>query len=115
MHRHAVLATEPATQMQVGAIHGQFRRLGYGHADRDRRLAACAALLGLDALDTTTTLTMGDAGRAVRILQSFADRAEMDAALREHQDAGRPATFADLLTAIIRTWTGTKARPIISP
>jgi hypothetical protein len=63
---HAVLASEPATCGQVGAIHGECQRLGL--TDRAERLAVTATLLGLDGLDSTRDLVMGDAGRLVRML-----------------------------------------------
>jgi len=77
---HAVLATEPATSNQRGAIMREFGRLGFGEGDRTERLAACAALLGLDELDTTGDLTMGQAGQLVGTLMRFADRGELTAA-----------------------------------
>jgi hypothetical protein len=85
-----MLATEPATPMQVGAIMGEFDRLGV--ADRAERLALSAELLGLDELDSTTDLVMGEAGRLVGILRSTRDRAELG-------DAGgdKPVTIADLI------------------
>ncbi len=70
-----VLASEPATAMQVGAIHGEFRRLGYAPRDRDQRLAGSAAMLGLGQLASTRDLTMGEAGRLLRLLMDCPDRA----------------------------------------
>jgi len=78
---HAVLETEPATPNQVGAIMAEFRRLGFaGRYDRTERLAASAALLELGELDSMRDLVMGDAGRLLRMLQRFRDRAGLNAA-----------------------------------
>jgi hypothetical protein len=71
----AVLATEPATTAQVGAIIGEFERLGV--VDRAERLAISAELLGLEELGSTTDLVMGDAGRLYRLLLDVRDRAEL--------------------------------------
>jgi hypothetical protein len=70
-----MLATEPATATQVGAIVGEFRRLGV--IDRAERLAISAELLGLEELGSTTDLVMGDAGRLYRTLLDVRDRAEL--------------------------------------
>jgi hypothetical protein len=103
-----MLATEPATPMQVGAIMGEFDRLGV--ADRAERLALSAELLGLDELDSTTDLMMGEAGRLVGILRSTRDRVELpdvstlddDGQDDEHGDASdasgdKRVTIADLI------------------
>jgi hypothetical protein len=78
---HHGLATMPATSMQIGAIHGEFRRLGFGEDERVERLAISADLLHLGELASTSDLTMGDAGRLVRLLRSYQDRAELAAML----------------------------------
>lgn len=70
-----MLATEPATVTQVGAIHSEFARLGVH--DRTERLAISAALLDLEELGSTTDLVMGDAGRLVRMLLDIRHRAEL--------------------------------------
>lgn len=67
-----VLDTEPLTPNQRGAIMGEFTRLGI--RDRAERLAACAALLGIDALATTADLTQGQAGQLVNVLERTTDR-----------------------------------------
>jgi hypothetical protein len=36
----------PATTAQIGALHREFSRLGFGEADRDTRLDAAASLVG---------------------------------------------------------------------
>jgi hypothetical protein len=74
---HGVLATEPATRNQVGAIHGKFRDLGFRPGrDRDDRLAYTAALAGLDQLDSSSQLTQGEAGRVVGQLRECATASE---------------------------------------
>jgi hypothetical protein len=70
-----MLATEPATATQVGAIIGEFRRLGIDN--RDERLAISAELLELGGLGSTTDLVMGQAGRLVDMLRRTAGRAEL--------------------------------------
>lgn len=76
-----MLAATPATRNQVGAIIGEFNRLGfYGHPrDRDERLAVCAALLGIEHLRSTRDLTMGEAGQLVRLLTDTRDRGDLPA------------------------------------
>lgn len=75
---HELLGVLPATPMQIGAIHGQFRRLGFGKRDRDRRLAVCAELLGRDRLDSMKELRRGEAGRLLKLLPTIRDRTELD-------------------------------------
>jgi hypothetical protein len=89
-----MLATTPATPLQVGAIHGEFRRLGFIAAERDERLAACAALLGLERLWSTRDLVMGDAGLLVRLLRELPDRAALIAAIAAAPASERPQTVA---------------------
>lgn len=74
---HQVLATEPASPAQVGAVLSEFRRLGYRPGDRARRLAVSAALLGRTRLDSTRDLVMGDAGRLLRLLRAIRDPADL--------------------------------------
>lgn len=73
-----LMATERITRNQRGAIMREFDRLGF-HYKRDRadRLAVCAALLGIDGLDSTDDLTQGQAGQLVNALQRTATRAEL--------------------------------------
>jgi hypothetical protein len=73
----AVLATEPATANQRGAIMAEFERLGFGDGDRAERLAICAALLGLGELGSTGDLLMGQAGQLVGVLRGIRDRGEL--------------------------------------
>lgn len=99
-----VLATEPATATQVGAIIGEFGRLGVD--DRAERLAITAALLGLENVSSTTDLVMGDAGRLVAMLRRTHDRAELPevtAAAVDHDQADERVTKkprGDLLTRV---------------
>lgn len=87
---HAVLASEPATFLQVRACVLECERLGL--VDRAGRLAACAALLGLAELGSTCDLCMGDAGRLLRLLRGCRDRGELDALLPRPEPArARPA------------------------
>jgi hypothetical protein len=81
---HQVLATEPATPRQLGAVLHQFERLGYqdNRWDRPARLAAAAALLHLGQLDSTRQLTMGQAGQLLHALQGFRSRAQLETRLR---------------------------------
>jgi hypothetical protein len=71
----AVLAAEPATANQAGAVMGECERLGL--TDRDERLAVCAAMLGLDELGSVRDLTMGQAGQLVRALRSARSRGDL--------------------------------------
>jgi hypothetical protein len=78
------LETDPLTPNQLGAVMHEFERLGFHPwRDRDERLAACSALLGRDALASVYDLLMGEAGKLLRTLQGFPDRAALDAALTE--------------------------------
>lgn len=97
-----VLATEPATGTQVGAIIGEFERLGV--ANRAERLAISAELLGVDKLASTADLVMGQAGYLVALLQRTRDRTALAAAalaigevqaVDEHQGDEPGMTFAE--------------------
>jgi hypothetical protein len=79
-----MLATEPATRNQVGAIRREFERLGFREKDRAERLAVSAAMLELGSLGSTRDLTMGQAGCLVCLLLVTGDRSELPA-------PGRPA------------------------
>ena len=76
LKRLEMLETTWATQPQVGAILGEFRRMRIRR--RDERLLICATLLDLDGLGSTWHLTMGQAGKLVQILRATHDRAELD-------------------------------------
>jgi len=105
---HAVLETEPATPNQVGAIMAEFRRLGFaGRYDRTERLAASAALLELGELDSMRDLVMGDAGRLLRMLQRFRDRAGLNAAVvaaRSPAVLPRGMSFREVVLLAIGGW-----------
>jgi hypothetical protein len=60
--RH-VQETEPATPNQVGCLHGEFARLGFGPADRDARLKAAADYRSIDPIHSFTDLRQGQAGQ----------------------------------------------------
>jgi len=82
---HQVLATEPATPNQLGAVMHEFDRLGYqdNRWDRPARLAAASALLHLERpCSTTRELTMGQAGQLLHTLQGFRSRAQLETRLR---------------------------------
>lgn len=91
--------TWPLTAAQLGAIRGEFARLGYRDPyDRDARLTASARLLALGGLDSTKALTMGQAGCLYRQLCGFASRADLDAAVTvpTFRDSLRPVLVAVL-------------------
>lgn len=63
------LDREPLTLNQLGRIHREFARLGYGPADRAERLRLTATLARVPGqLATTKDLTMGEAGRVVGLM-----------------------------------------------
>jgi len=67
----ARLESEPLTLAQLGAIHGEFRRLGYRDPwDRAERLAVTATLARSGPVTTTKALTEGQAGRVVAALRA---------------------------------------------
>jgi hypothetical protein len=119
---HAMLATEPASSTQVGAVRGEFARLGFRQADRAERLAVSAALVGRDRLESTADLVMGEAGQLIKALRQFRDRDELATAAAssaERQSAGldRPEAVS-LASAIARAamlaaaaWRQWQARP----
>lgn len=103
-----MLATEPATPYQRGAIMREFARLGV--SDRVERLAVCAALLELDGLESTRDLVMGQAGQLVAALLHTRDRVDLP-------DVTAPPTAAAVsspLLAIARL-IGEQMRRIIWP
>ena len=72
---------DAATPLQYGLAVCLFERLGY--RDRDDRLAAAAALLGLPAqLGSFKNLSKGQAGWLIGRLGACADPAELAAAVR---------------------------------
>lgn len=99
VERSAAPCGEPLTPAQLGAIRGEFARLGYRDPyDRGARLAASARLLALDGLDSTKALTMGQAGCLYRQLCGFASRADLAAAVTvpTFRDSLRPVLVAVL-------------------
>jgi len=117
---HAQLASEPATPNQIGAVLREFGRLGLGGpADRAERLALSAILLGLDGLDSTRHLVMGDAGRLVRLLGEYQDAAELRAAAAAVSAArtvdvpapGRGLSMSEALTRALALVLGVWQRP----
>jgi hypothetical protein len=81
-------AYEPATRTQVGAIRGEFRRLGYDEdKERAARLTACAVLLRVAHLDTTNDLTMAQAGWLIRTLRQIRDHDELAAIISDESQA----------------------------
>lgn len=110
---NSVLETEPITPNQRGRIMEECWRLGL-HT-RAERLAVLAGLLGLDGLDSTSDLTMGQAGQLVNVLQRTSKRTELAAAAAaveepaggddgEHQAAESAAeriSAAEVLTRIM--------------
>jgi len=95
------LATQPATRTQVGAVVGEFERLGVH--DRDERLMISAALLGLDELTSTGELVMGQAGKLVGILRSVPDLPELRrlTTASRHHEAEHPDHGPTPLTALL--------------
>src|SRR5579859_1671348 len=84
-----VLATEPATAVQRGAVMGEFHRLGLdGPGARSERLAICAALLGIADLGSTRELVMGQAGQLVLALRQIPSRGDLPAALAAARQRG---------------------------
>lgn len=90
---YAELEIRPLTPAQLGRLHAEAGRLGLSRQDR---LAAVAALLGLDGLGSFTELRQGQAGAAVHALAGCASRADLDALLRG------PAAPAPMWTALGR-------------
>jgi hypothetical protein len=74
---HEVLATVPATATQIGAVHGEYRRLGYSDDDRAAKLAVSAALLDLNGLTSHNELMMGQAGLLLSTLRAIGNRAQL--------------------------------------
>ncbi len=121
----AYAESAPATPAQVGAIHGEWRRLWPG-CGRETRLSTCAALLGRGELGSTTDLVLGDAGRLLGMLRGFASRTDLAAAVAlsdEEKRAAEPTAgglagdgvrLADALvpvmTAVVAVWQGWRSR-----
>jgi hypothetical protein len=104
---HDVLATEPATANQRGALMHEFERLGFhSRYDRAERLRVIAALTGADQVTSTADLTMGQAGALIDALQGCATRRGLRhlAGVEHRADLleARPQTLADLGTILSR-------------
>lgn len=102
-----MLATEPATADQRGAVMGEFERLGI--VDRGERLALAAELLGLDALGSTKELMMGDAGRLVGLLRRTRDRGELSG-ITARVDDDEDQAYADTAPERSGGWAELLAR-----
>jgi hypothetical protein len=98
----ARLDTEPLTPGQLGAIHGEFTRLGYRDPrDRAARLAVTATLARCAPIATTKDLTAGEAGRAVGALRRCADLDDLaDALAAERPAPERPGWLAAIVAAL---------------
>lgn len=107
-----VLDTVLATPTQIGAIIGEFQRLGVH--DRSERLAISAALLDLGDLGSTCDLVMGQAGMLIRILREARERVDLPEIARtpgshsEHRNgnAGHDDTRTDSMQSQDRGSTG---------
>jgi|SRR5579859_194181 len=101
---HVVLATEPATVAQRGAVMGEFHRLGLdGPGARSERLAICAALLGLDGLGSTRELVMGQAGQLVQALRQIPGQADLLAVLAARKRAADQARDRVSVGSLLRS------------
>ena len=97
-----MLDTVPATPNQIGAVHGEFHRLGLD-GDRPGRLAVAAALLGLDGLTSSRNLSMGQAGYLVKTLRSLAGAGELATAVRQARiraGARGPSVLAEIAASV---------------
>ena len=93
---HAILASEPATPRQRGAVMREFGRLGFRDCDRAERLAAAANLLGIANLDSVHDLVMGQAGYLLHVLPEFPDRAALDEELAPPAPPAQPSRISTL-------------------
>ena len=62
------LDTDPLTMNQLGRIHQEFARLGFGRDDRAERLRLTAELAHSGPIESTKDLSMGEAGRTINAL-----------------------------------------------
>ena len=73
---------KPLTSTQRGAIMGHLHRLGLDQpAWRAARLAICAALLGVERVESITHLSRGQGGQLVGTLGRCRDARDLAAAL----------------------------------
>ena len=104
---HAILASEPATARQRGAVMREFGRLGYRCRDRAERLAATANLLGIAEVGSVHDLLMGQAGYLLHVLPEFPDRAALEAELAPPAPPAQPPRVSTLpheFLAAYLTW-----------
>lgn len=62
------LDTDPLTINQLGRIHQEFSRLGFGRTDRAERLRITGLIAKSGPIESTKELRMGEAGRAIKAL-----------------------------------------------
>ena len=89
------LEADPLTPRQLGAIHGEFRRLGYRDPwNRADRLEVTAALAGCGPIASTKELYQGEAGRVIRGLRDCGTLAELEQLAEDQDDAVPPVRLA---------------------
>lgn len=93
--------TDPLTATQLGAVHGEFERLGAGSGDRHNRLIISALLAEYPGeLESTKDLTMGQAGRLIGALRGCGTAADLVALIEP--PAPRPViTCRSILAALL--------------
>ena len=96
---HRRILIEPATRAQVGALAGELER-HHGLRDRAERLAVCATFLGLDYLESSGDLTMGQAGVLLNIARRARDRAELDEFIAQAVADREKARVSDGVTRV---------------
>jgi hypothetical protein len=103
-----LLAILPATANQVGALHGEFGRLGFSERDRAERLTLCADILGVDELGSMRELRQGQAGWLLKLLTTVHDRHELVELLSSPGEAGTPQpSLLAVLVAVVVRWRTT--------
>jgi hypothetical protein len=98
---HEQLATEPLRPNQLGAIHGEFRRLGYGRLDRAARLEVTAELARCGPVESTRELTMGEAGRVINALRQCPDLSALAELLEPEPEPEIRPTLMEMLCAVL--------------
>lgn len=82
---NASAADRSITRAQLGAILGEFRRLGLARPDwRDYRLDIAAAFTGRAGLASTKDLAFGEAGLLLKRLRRCRDCRDLAAFLAAH-------------------------------